>query len=47
MFDYLRPYRDAWFPVALTGAAAFHQVLSNLAIHIRLERSFKLASEDY
>ena len=37
----------AWFPVGLTGAAAFHIVLSNFALHLSLERSTALGSERY
>jgi hypothetical protein len=28
------PYRDAWLPVAMTDAAAFHQILSNAALNL-------------
>ncbi|KZF20166.1 hypothetical protein L228DRAFT_284902 [Xylona heveae TC161] len=29
-----QPFRDIWFPLALSDGAAFHQLLSNSALHI-------------
>ncbi len=29
-----RPFRDCWFPIGMLDAAAFHQILSNSALHL-------------
>jgi hypothetical protein len=32
-------YREAIFPLGVSGEASFHQILSNMALYLRLSRS--------
>jgi hypothetical protein len=37
----MRWYRDAIFPLGVSGEASFHQMLSNMALYLRLSRSLE------
>lgn len=36
-----RWYREAIFPLGVSGEASFHQILSNMALYLRLSRSLE------
>ena len=46
--DHFGVYRDLWLPVSLSDSAAFHQMLSMVALHFRRlrQRSDRLAEKD-
>lgn len=41
------PFRDAWLPVGMMDAAAFHQVLSNAALNIACLQANELPPETH
>jgi len=43
----VKPYKRAFFPIGLTDAAAFHQVLANLAMQLNRYRAPGQTVADY